>query len=320
MAVYTHVSEAAAEELLGRYDLGGLVAMLGVAEGVENTNYIVDTERGRFVLTLFERRVRKADLPYFLALMSHLARKGVPAPNPLSDREGNILQEVCGRPAVIISFLKGQANMRPGPDECRQAGALLARLHMAGADFPMNRPNDLGPEGWRTLADLCSGQSARCATGLDVLIADELSTLASAWPKSLPAGAAHADLFPDNVFFLDGEVSGVIDFYFACTEFYAYDLATCLNSWCFLDRQWKADNAAAMIAGYQQIRALSSEERATLPILLRGAALRFLLTRLYDWLNQVEGAIVKVKDPLEYRDLLILHRSAAPKGPEGLTA
>ncbi|MBB5518662.1 homoserine kinase [Amphiplicatus metriothermophilus] len=320
MAVYTHVDEAEAKALLGRYDLGGLLALRGVAEGVENTNYVLDTERGRFVLTLFERRVRKADLPYFLALMSHLARKGVPAPNPIPDREGTALQNVCGRPAVIISFLEGRANMRPGPAQCRQAGALLARLHTAGADFPLHRANDLGPNGWRALAERCAGQSGRCAPGLDALIAEELSALARAWPQSLPAGAAHADLFPDNVFFRDGAVSGVIDFYFACTEFYAYDLAVCLNSWCFLDRRWSADNAAAMIAGYREIRALSSAERAALPILLRGAALRFLLTRLYDWLNQVEGAIVKVKDPLEYRDLLILHRAAAPKGPEGLAS
>ncbi|MEQ8935153.1 MAG: homoserine kinase [Amphiplicatus sp.] len=317
MAVYTHVDRPTLEALLERYDIGALVSFDGVREGVENTNYSLVTEQGRFFLTLFEKRVAEVDLPYFLDLMGHAARKGVPAPAPLPDRSGVTLQRVLGRPAVIISFLDGKARMAPTAAECSAAGRMLAQFHLATADFPATRVNALGPEGWRTLTAKCAQEADRCAAGLRGMIEASLTELGSAWPSNIPSGQIHADLFPDNVFFKGGEVSGFIDFYFACTDYLAYDLAITLNSWCFLERIWRPESAAAMIDGYQSVRPLSPEEHAALPVLMRGTALRFLLTRLYDWLNQDPAALVTVKDPLEYRDLSLFLRDAAPESLYG---
>ncbi len=317
MAVYTHVDRPTLAALIARYDIGGLSSFEGVREGVENTNYSLVTEQGRFFLTLFEKRVAEADLPYFLDLMGHAARKGVPAPAPIPDRAGVVLQRVLGRPAVVISFLDGKARMAPTAEECRAAGEMLARFHCAAADFPAMRANALGPAGWKKLAEKCAAEADRCAPGLRALIGESLRDLEARWPAAIPSGQIHADLFPDNVFFKGDAVSGFIDFYFACTDYLAYDLAVTLNSWCFLDRAWRAQSAAAMIAGYESARTLSPEERAALPVLMRGAALRFLLTRLYDWLNQDPAALVTVKDPLEYRDLALFLRDAAPESLYG---
>ncbi|MBI1364854.1 MAG: homoserine kinase [Alphaproteobacteria bacterium] len=309
MAVYTPISEDVLARAIARYDLGALERFEGIAEGVENSNFHVFTSRGRYVLTLFEKRVRADDIPFFLALMEHLAARGAPAPAPIADRRGVVLQEIAGRPAVFAAFLPGAARMQPGPADCRALGETMARLHAAGADFPRLRPNDLGPEGWRALADKCRNRADECAPGLAGLIDDEISFLRAAWPENLPSGVIHADLFPDNVFFCaEGRISGVIDFYFACTDALAYDLAVSLNSWCWQGREWRSANRDAMIAGYESVRSLTHAERTALPLLLRGAALRFLLTRLHDFLHQVEGAVVTVKDPLEYRDLLLFHR------------
>jgi len=317
VAVYTHVDRPTLEALLERYDIGAPVSFDGVREGVENTNYSLVTEQGRFFLTLFEKRVAEADLPYFLDLMGHAARKGVPAPAPIPDRTGATLQRVLGRPAVIISFLDGKARMAPTAEECRAAGRMLARFHIAAADFNATRANALGPEGWKTLAAKCKADADNCAPGLSALIDESLGDLLAGWPSDIPSGQIHADLFPDNAFFKGEDVSGFIDFYFACTDYLAYDLAVTLNSWCFLERSWRAGSAAAMIDGYETVRALSDEERAALPILMRGAALRFLLTRLYDWLNQDPAALVTVKDPLEYRDLSLFLRDAVPESLYG---
>ncbi|HXI88098.1 MAG TPA: homoserine kinase [Parvularculaceae bacterium] len=313
MAVYTHVATDELARVLDRYDLGRLEKFEAIPEGVENSNFHIFTTKARCVLTLFERRVVTADIPFFLALMSHLAAKGVPAPAPIADRSGAVLQEIAGRPAVLVSYLEGAARMRPTAPDCRALGAMLARLHEAGAGFAMRRDNDLAFAGWRTLAARCAGRADEAAPSLGALIAEELETLAKVWPNDLPEGVIHADLFPDNVFFREGgAISGLIDFYFACNDFYGYDLAVALNSWCWLDRVWRAENAQAMIAGYESVRPLARGERAALAIFLRGAALRFLLTRLYDFLHQVEGAVVRVKDPLEYRDLLLFHRGRSP--------
>ena len=310
MAVYTHVSEAELRAALQEYDVGALRAFRGIAEGVENTNYAVDTDRGEFILTLFEKRVREEDLPFFLALMGHLARKGLPAPSPIAARDGEALRRICARPAAIVTFLPGAPQMTPTPADCRALGAVLARLHLATADFPGARRNDLGLSGWIELAAKCGARADEYAAGLSDFIREEIEFVRSRWPVGLPSGVIHADLFPDNVFFEEGKVAGIIDFYFSCSDYYAYDLAVCLISWAYNSGSWRADNAAAMIAGYEAVRPLSPDEREAMPLLMRGAALRFLLTRLYDALNQVEGAVVRVKDPLEYRDLLRLLRES----------
>ncbi|MEX0643899.1 MAG: homoserine kinase [Parvularculaceae bacterium] len=310
MAVYTHVSESELRAALQDYDVGELGAFRGIAEGVENTNYAVETDGGRFILTLFERRVREGDLPFFLELMGHLAKKGLPSPAPVPGKDGEALRRICGKPAVLITFLPGAPRMTPSAPDCRALGHILAKLHLATADFPFSRRNDLGLPGWIDLAVKCEKRADDHANGLSAFIRDEIEFVRSRWPLGLPSGVIHADLFPDNVFFESGAVTGMIDFYFSCTDYYAYDLAVCLISWAFVSGSWRANNAAALIAGYEAGRLLSRAERDALPILARGAALRFLLTRLYDALNLVEGAVVRVKNPLEYRDLLRLLRES----------
>lgn len=311
MAVFTHVPRPDIERALDDYEIGRLVALDGAPGGVENTTYFLTTTAGRFILTLFEKRVAPDDLPFFLALMRHLARKRVPAPLPVADRAGRDLRTICGRPAAIFTFLDGAPRLSPSAPDCAALGAALARLHRAAADFPLRRTNDFGPAGWRRLAAACGARAEECAPGLFELVRAENQFIAAHWPEALPSGAIHADLFPDNVFFSGRTISGVIDFYFSCTDFLAYDLAIAVNAWASDRGRFDPVRAGAAISGYGSIRPLEPEERAAMPTLLRGAALRFLLTRLYDRLNPAPGAAVTEKDPLEYRDLLLRHRAGA---------
>ncbi len=311
MAVYTHVSRDDLEAWLEAYDLGALGDFSGVEQGVENTNYIVETARGRLILTLFEKRTAAVDLPFFAAAMAHVAARGVPAPSPVADRTGRIFSRLSGRPAALFTFLQGRQRLAPSVADCRAMGALNARLHLAAAGFAPLRDNALSLPGWRALADKCRARADEAAPGLAALIDDELAFLGAHWPAGAPTGLIHADLFPDNVFFDAGEVSGVIDFYFACTDFFVYDLALTLNAWAAAGAPFDRERARALLAGYAEIRSLSAAEKAALPVCLRGASLRILLTRLHDFLHRVEGAVVKVKDPLEYRDLLLFHRGGA---------
>ena len=315
MAVYTDVTDAAVRDFLQAYDLGEVVSLKGIAEGVENSNYLLVTTGGTYILTLYEKRVDREDLPYFLGLMEHLAARGIRCPTPIKARDGVALRTLCGRPAVIVSFLRGMWPKEIAPWQCRQLGIGLAEMHRAGRDFPGYRANDLSLAGWRDLADSCRARADEVAPGLAQEIDTEVAALARLWPADLPAGVIHADLFPDNVFFQDGQLSGFIDFYFACNDFLAYDLAVCLNAWCFDDgNAFRPDCAQALLEGYERVRSLDPAERAALPVLARGSALRFLLTRLFDWLNHPEGAFVAPKDPLAYRPRLRFHRAAG--GPE----
>jgi homoserine kinase type II len=310
MAVYTDVGADDLARFLAGYDLGGLLSYKGIAEGVENSNFLVHTERGNFILTLYEKRVAANDLPFFLALMEHLARRGLNCPLPVHNSNGEVLGTLAGRPAAMITFLDGLWIRRPGTRHCAAVGAALAKLHLAGADFPMQRANALSVEGWRRLVAQADGRADSVQQGLAKTIADEFALLEKAWPRGLPQGVIHADLFPDNVFFLGDKLSGLIDFYFACTDMLAYDLAVCLNAWCFeADHSYNVTKGRAMLQAYAQVRALSDAEREALPLLARGAALRFLLTRLVDWLAVPEGALVKPKDPLEYFRKLRFHQS-----------
>ena len=313
MAVYTHVSDGEAKTLLGRFDIGALIRIDGIPQGVENTNYHLYTDQGRYILTLFEKRVDPRDLPFFIELMAHLAARGVAAPDPVRDRDGAIVHRLADRPATITTFLPGAPRMNPTAEECAALGRQIAAMHLAVADFQLQRENALGLAGWRKLAEACAAGAYRCAPGLAGLIEDELAHQEAATAPGLPGGVVHADLFPDNVFFEGDRLSGVIDWYFACNDAFAYDLAIALNALCWR-AGWRDDNASALMRAYAAVRPLSDGERAALPALLRGAALRFLLTRLYDWLNQVDGALVTVKDPLEYRDILLHHRQGAAAG------
>jgi len=319
MAVYTEVSGEELDEFVAQYDIGRVMSFKGIAEGVENSNYLLQTERANYILTLYEKRVAPADLPFFLGLMDHLAAKGIACPTPVHGTDGRALRELCGRPAAIVSFLQGVCARRIVPAQCAALGKAIAELHLAGASFAMTRDNDLSLAGWRRLATATRSRADEIEKGLAETIASEIDALARDWPSALPKGVIHADLFPDNVFFLNDALSGIIDFYFACTDFLAYDLAVCLNAWCFEpDTSFNATKARQMFAGYGAVRKLTAEERAATPILARGAALRFLLTRLYDWLNHPEGALVKRKEPKEYLARLRFHRRCTSAAAYGL--
>ena len=321
MAVYTEVGDDELRAFVALYDIGEVLACKGIAEGVENSNYLLTTERGNFILTLYEKRVAPKDLPFFIALMDHLAHHGVPCPTPVRARDGEALRRLCGRPAAIVTFLNGMWPRRVEPFHCAGLGGALAELHCAGGGFAMRRRNDLGVGGWRPLFEACAPRADELQPGLTDEIGDELAFLEAKWPNGLPGGVIHADLFPDNVFFRDRDVSGLIDFYFACTDFLAYDLAVCLNAWCFEpDGSFNVTKARALVRNYHAGRPLNAAELAALPLLARGSALRFLLTRLYDWLNQTAGALVRPKDPLEYLRKLRFHRGIAEPAAYGIDA
>ena len=315
MAVYTEVGDEDLIAFIAEYDLGDVVSCKGIAEGVENTNYLLQTTLGQYILTLYEKRVKESDLPFFLGLIEHLAAQDVSCPVPLHGRDGNALRQLCDRPAAMVSFLDGMWPRRIKPGHCSALGAALAQLHVAGDSYPVERPNALSVQAWRPLFDACAARADTVSPGLSTILARELDHLESHWPEDLPTGVCHADLFPDNVFFIGGDLSGIIDFYFACTDFFAYDLAICLNAWCFeRDNSFNITKARLMLSRYRTVRPFSDAEVQALPLLARGSALRFLLTRLYDWLHHPEGALVQPKDPLDYLAKLSFHQTV--NGPE----
>ena len=323
MAVYTEVTDDALRSFLGAYDLGDLIAFRGIAEGVENSNYALKTDQGDFILTLYERRVDPADLPYFLGLMQHLAARGVSCPRPVAARDGAALRHLAGRHAAITTFLPGVWPRSVRQAHCGPVGAALAGLHLAGADYPALRANALGPAGWpallgRALAD--GGAAAEALSpGLGAELTAALDRIVAGWPQTLPRGHIHGDLFPDNVFFLGGQVSGLIDFYFAATDLLAYDVAICLNAWCFeADGACNVTKARALLAGYAAVRPPAAAELAALPVLAQGAALRFALTRLYDWVHTPPDALVTRKDPRDYVRRLRFHLAARDVAAYGL--
>jgi homoserine kinase type II len=312
MAVYTDVSAEDLGAFLAGYDLGDLLAYKGIAEGVENSNFLVHTSSGYFILTLYEKRVAAADLPFFLALMEHLASRGLTCPQPVKNRRGEVLGFLAGRPAAVVTFLDGMWIRRPSAGHCAAVGRGLAQLHLAGRDFAAKRANALSVAGWRALYEGVAWRCDDVQPGLREAIARELAHLEAAWPRDLPQGVIHADLFPDNVFFLGSELSGLIDFYFACTDTLAYDVAICLNAWCFeTDHSYNVTKGRGLLQAYANARPLTQAELDALPLLARGAALRFLLTRLVDWLDVPPGALVRPKDPLEYFRKLRFHQAVA---------
>jgi homoserine kinase type II len=319
MAVYTDLTDEDLTRFVAEYDLGSVLSCKGIAEGVENSNFLLQTDFGSFILTIYEKRVNPDDLPFFIGLMEHLAAQGFSCPTPVGGRDGKSLRKLCGKPAAIITFLEGLWPRSIMPVHCVEVGRTLAEFHAAGHGFDKRRPNDLSVAGWQTLIDEVGARADEVAPGLATLLQDEIGFLAKAWPKELPSGTIHADMFPDNVFFRGETCSGVIDFYFACTDFLAYDLGICINAWCFdAEHRFQAGRARDMIAAYQTVRPLSATEKAALPLLARGSALRFLLTRLYDWLNQQPGALVRPKDPLEYLARLRFHAAHPDPAVYGL--
>jgi homoserine kinase type II len=319
MAVYTDITESELGTFLEEYPVGDLLSYKGIAEGSENSNFLLHTSAGAYILTLYEKRVERADLPFFLGLMDHLAKKGISCPLPVHRRDGSVIAEIAGRPAALITFLEGMWLRKPSSVHCREVGKALAALHLAGADFPLSRPNALAIDGWRKLWAGARPRAEEVEVGLVAEVDAEFDLLARAWPNALPAGIIHADLFPDNVFFLGETLSGLIDFYFACNDFYAYDVATCLNAWCFeKDHAFNLTKGTALLAGYQSVRPLTPPEVEALPVLARGSALRFMLTRLYDWLTIPDGALVQKRDPLEYVRKLRFHRHVTSASEYGI--
>jgi homoserine kinase type II len=301
MAVYTDVAAEELADFLNGYDIGELLSYKGIAEGVENSNFLLHTTSGYFFLTLYERRVAAGDLPFFLGLMAHLARHGISCPQPVQTRRGEVLGTLAGRPAAIIDFLEGVWPRKPNAAHCAAVGQALARLHLAGRDFPMKRVNALSVAGWRPLFDSAAPRADTLQHGLRTLLGAELDHLEKSWPRHLPEGVIHADLFPDNVLFLGDKLSGLIDFYFACNDILAYDVAICMNAWCFeTDHSFNVTKARAFLNAYERERKLSQAEQNALPLLARGAAMRILLTRMVDWFDVPPGALVRPKDPLEY--------------------
>jgi len=319
VAVYTDITEDDLARFLTAYDAGTLTSYKGIAEGVENSNFLLHTTKGAFILTLYEKRVDPGDLPFFLGLMHHLAEKGLSCPLPLPRNDGALLGELSGRPAAMISFLEGMWLRKPAAKHCHEVGRALAGMHLAGEGFSLTRRNALSVDGWRPLWEKSAARADEVETGLQAEIGAELAFLEGHWPADLPAGVIHADLFPDNVFFIGDRLSGLIDFYFACNDLLAYDVSICLNAWCFeKDGAFNLTKGMALISGYESVRPLSEAEAAALPLLARGSALRFFLTRLYDWLTTPEGALVVKKDPLEYLRKLRFHRQVAGPAEYGL--
>lgn len=315
MAVYTEIEDDALINFIADYDIGEVLSCKGIAEGIENSNFIVTTTGGPYILTLYEKRVKIEDLPFFLGLMDHAAAHGIPCPVPLRTKTGEALRELADRPAALVSFLAGMWPRRPTADHCRQVGEALANFHLATAGFHLKRPNALGKDAWQPLLAASGDDADTVKPGLSKTLTTALDGLLDDWPQDLPSGVIHADLFPDNVFFRSEHLSGMIDFYFACNDQWAYDIAVCLNAWCFEpDLSFNVTKARRLLRGYQGVRTLEPAEIAALPRLAEGAAMRFLLTRLYDWLNTPEDAFVTPKDPIEYLKKLEFHQNV--KGPQ----
>lgn len=319
MAVYTEISDAEITALLQSYTIGNLLALEGIAEGVENSNFFLRTTEGTYILTIYEKRVNPKDLPFFLELMHHLSRHNIPCPTPVADKQGNVLQTLKGRSAAIVSFLQGKSIKQIRNHHLEDLGKQLARMHLAGTQFPMQRTNNFSLEFWQTTFEAVESRADEVTPGLAKEIRQQLAWLQSNWPKHLPSGVIHADLFPDNVFFEHDRISGLIDFYFACNDFLAYDLAICMNSWCFEGHgELNVTKARTLVAAYNSVRPLTAIELHAMPILASGAAMRFLISRLYDWLNRVEGALVTPKNPLEYLKKLRFHQGISKHDAYGI--
>ncbi len=307
MAVYTQLSAEALSELIAHYDVGELVSAKGIAEGVSNSNWLIETtgsdgKGARYILTMYEFRIELENLPFFLGLLDLLAEKGCPVPATIHDRSGASHRMIGDKAVALIEFLPGVSIDRPDPAQARSVGKALAEIHLAAHGYD-TRVNEMALPAWQELTDLCGQEGlAQIDASLPAIMADALHFFARSWPKGLPKGVIHADLFPDNVLMLGERVSGLIDFYFACTDFFAYDLAVTHAAWCFEDegRNFRPAISAALLEGYEIIRPISPAEREALPVLARGASMRFIVTRAYDWLNMPADALVTRKDPMDF--------------------
>jgi homoserine kinase type II len=319
MAVYTKISDSQISLLLQQYNIGQVVSLKEIEQGIQNSNFFLNTENGRYIFTIFEKRLNNDYLPFYLNLMEHLSSKGVPCPVPIKTKSGQNLTEIDGKQCAIVSFLNGKSTKTLRAEHLEELGKNMAMMHIAGSDFKMKCENNFSLRGWGELFNAVKPHADKLKSGLAAEIEDRLGYLSVNWPKSLYSGIVHADLFPDNVFFEQDKLVGIIDFYFACNDYLMYDVAICLNAWCFENnRDFNITKARKLLSSYNQVRKISEEELNALPILSSGAALRFLLTRLYDWFHQVDGALVKPKDPLEYLTKLRFHTGIKSHSEYGL--
>ena len=319
MAVYTNISESIIHKFLADYNIGEIVSYTGIREGIENSNFLLKTRLGCYILTIYEKRVQTVDLPFFLGLMEHLALKGFPCATPVRRSDGTAWGEICGKQAAIITFVPGASSQEITLNHCQLIGQTLAKLHICSASFNMERPNNLSIGSWMPLLERCDQLKALKNDKLTIRLKETISHLEVYWPKKLPKGPIHADLFPDNILFKSNKVSGVIDFYFACTDFFAYDLAICLNAWCFgSDGTFSIHRGQSMLSAYMNERPLNSCEVKALPILSCGAAIRFLLTRLHDWFNTPDTALVIKKDPTPYINRVNFHKEISKPESYGI--
>jgi len=311
MAVYTKLSENKLKEFFSKYSLGKVLNYNGIKEGIENTNYFVQTNKNKFILTLYENRVGEEDLPFFMGLMKNLVIANFPSPEPIINVNGNYIAEISGKKAAVVSFLNGTAKKNLSTENCYDVGAKTATLHAITKNLSLKRKNQLSINNWRKIFQNVKNDCSKINKNLPLIIEKNLNEIENNWPKNIPSGIIHADLFPDNILFKNNKLTGIIDFYFSCNDFYAFEIAICLNALCFEglneNLSFNVTKAKKFIDGYSSIRKISEDEKKSLKILCKGAAMRFLLTRVFDYLNLVEGAVVKVKDPIEYLKRLEFH-------------
>jgi len=313
MAVYTKLSETKLIDFLSKYNVGKLLDFKGIKEGIENTNYFIKTKEGKFILTLYEKRVDKKDLPFFMSLMRNLYDSEFPSPEPIINKNGSYISEISLKKAALVSFLEGSSKKILSPDNCYQVGIYTAKMHLITKNLANKRENKLSVNSWRAIYNRVKKDCSKIHPNLNEVIQKNLDEVEENWPKNIPSGIIHADLFSDNIFFKNNKLSGIIDYYFSCYDYYAFEIAICLNALCFEGQKenlsFNVTKAKKYIDGYSKIKKLSEDEKNSIKILCKGAALRFLLTRVFDYLNLTEGAIVKIKDPIEYLKRLEFHDS-----------
>ena len=313
MAVYTKLSESELKHFFSKYNLGKLLNYKEIKEGIENTNYFVQMEKGKFILTLYEKRVEEQDLPFFIGLMRNLFDKNFPCPEPIINKNGNYISEVLNKKAAVVSFLEGNAKKILNPNDCYEVGINTAKLHLITKNLNSKRLNKLSVNSWKKIYNKVKKDCSKIHSDLPSVIEKNLDEIEKNWPKNIPEGIIHADLFPDNIFFQDNKLSGIIDYYFSCNDYYAFEIAICLNALCFEGKKenlsFNVTKAKKFIDGYSSIRKITEDEKRALKVLCQGAAIRFLLTRVFDYLNLIDGAIVKIKDPIEYLKRLEFHDS-----------
>ena len=313
MAIYTKLSENILKEFFLKYNLGKLLSYKGIQEGIENTNYFIQTDKGKFILTVYEKRVDEKDLPFFMGLMRNLFDANFPSPEPMINKNGNYITKILGKNAAVISFLNGSAKKKLSPDNCYEVGIQTAKLHLITNNLTGKRENKLSINSWRRIYKNVEKDCFKIHPNLTRIIEKNLDEIENNWPKNIPSGIIHADLFPDNIFFKNNKLTGIIDFYFSCYDYYAFEIAVCLNALCFEGQKenlsFNVTKAKKLVSGYSSIKKLAEDEKKSLKILCQGAAIRFLLTRVFDYLNLTEGAIVKIKDPIEYLKRLEFHNN-----------